>query len=150
MGAAELVGLGEADDKVELVALQVVNHVMVELARVVTNVHQRDDQVKAALGVEKVADKLGPTVALGLRTTGETVTRQVDKVHVIGLKEVDVTRLARRTRNLDQVLAAKELVHDGGLAHIGAANEAHLGTGGLGDLRNLAVAGDELGKLVVN
>lgn len=33
LGAAELVSLGEADDKVELVALQVVDHVMVEFAR---------------------------------------------------------------------------------------------------------------------
>ena len=80
---------------------------MVELAGVVANVHQRHNQVKAALGVEKVADKLGPAVALGLGATGETVTRQVNEMHVIGLKEVDVARLARRTGNLDQVLAAK-------------------------------------------
>lgn len=39
LGAAELVGLGEADDKVELVALQVVDHVMVELTGVMANVH---------------------------------------------------------------------------------------------------------------
>ena len=123
---------------------------MVELAGVVTNVHQRHNQVKAALGVEEVADQLGPAIALSFGTTGETVTRQVDKVHVIGLEEIDVARLARRARNLDQVLATKELVHDRRLAHVGAANKAHLGTGGLGDLRNLAVAGDELGKLVVN
>ena len=49
-----------------------------------------------------------------------------------------------------QILAAKELVHDGRLAYVGAADKTYLGTGGLGDLRNLAVAGDELGKLVVN
>ena len=61
LGAAELVSLGEADDKVELVALQVVDHVMVELTRVVTNIHQRHDQVKAALRVEEVADKFCPT-----------------------------------------------------------------------------------------
>ena len=73
LGAAEFVGLGEADDKVELVALQVVDHVMVELAGVMANVHQRHNQVKAALGVEEVADELGPAVALGLGTTGETV-----------------------------------------------------------------------------
>ena len=101
LGATELVGLGEADDKVELIALQVVDHFMIELAGIVTNVHQRDDQVKAALGVEKVADKLGPAVALGLGATGETVTRQVHEMHVVGLKEVDVARLARRTGNLD-------------------------------------------------
>ena len=40
LGAAELVGLGEADDKVELVALQVVDHVMVEFTGIVANVHQ--------------------------------------------------------------------------------------------------------------
>ena len=123
---------------------------MVELAGVVTNVHQRDDQVKAALGVEEVADKLGPTVALGLGATGETVTRQVHEMHVVGLKEVDVARLARRTGNLDQVLATKELVHNRRLAHVGAADEAHLRAGGLGNLRNLAVTGNELGKLIVN
>ena len=123
---------------------------MVELARVVTNIHQRHDQVKATLRVEEVADKLGPAVALGLGATGETVTRQVHEMHVVGLKEVDVARLARRTGNLDQVLAAKELVHNRRLAHVGAADKAHLGAGGLGNLRNLAVAGDELGKLVVN
>ena len=39
LGAAELVGLGEADDEVELVALQVVDHVMVELTGVMANVH---------------------------------------------------------------------------------------------------------------
>ena len=123
---------------------------MVEFTGVVANVHQRHNQVKAALGVEEVANELGPTVALGLGTAGETVAWQVHKVHVVGLEEVDVARLARRTRNLHQVLAAKELVHDGRLAHVGAADKAHLGAGGLGDLRNLAVAGDELGKLIVN
>lgn len=71
LGAAELVSLGEADDKVELVALQVVDHVMVEFARVVTNIHQRHDQVKAALRVEEVADKFCPAVTLGLGTTAK-------------------------------------------------------------------------------
>ena len=41
LGAAELVGFGEADDKVKLIALQVVDHVMIELAGVVKNVNQR-------------------------------------------------------------------------------------------------------------
>lgn len=39
LGAAEFVCLGEADDKVELVALKVVDHVMVELTGVMANVH---------------------------------------------------------------------------------------------------------------
>ena len=123
---------------------------MVEFTGVVANVHQRHNQVEAALGVEEVANELGPAVTFGLGTTGETVARQVDEVHIVSLKEVDVARLARRTRNLDQVLAAKKLVHNRRLAHVGAADKAHLGAGGLGDLRNLAVAGDELGKLIVN
>ena len=71
-------------------------------------------------------------------------------MHVVGLEEIDIARLARRAGNLDQVLAAKELVHDRRLAHVGAADKAHLGAGGLGNLRNLAVAGNELGKLIVN
>lgn len=150
LGATELVGLGEADDKVELVALQVVDHVMVELTGIVANVHQRYNQVKAAFGVEEVADELSPAVTLGLGATGETIARQVDEVHVVSLKEVDVARLARCARNLDEVFAAKKLVHDRRLAHVGAADEAHLGASGLGNLRNLAIAGNELGKLVVN
>ena len=150
LGTAELVGLGEADDKVELVALQVVDHVMVELTGVVANIHQRYNQVKAALRVEEVADKFCPAVALGLGTASETVARQVDEVHVVSLKEVDVARLARRARNLDQVFAAKKLVHDRRLAHVGEADAAPLGAGGIGNLRNLAIAGNELGKLGVN
>lgn len=66
LGAAELVCFGEADDEVELIALQVVDHVMVELARVVTNIHKRHDQVKAAFRVEEVADKFCPAVTLGM------------------------------------------------------------------------------------
>ncbi len=92
---------------------------MVELTGIMANVHQRHNQVKAALGDEEIANELGPAIALSFGATGETVTRQVHKVHVVGLEEIDIARLTRRTRNLDQgSLRPKKLVHDGRLAHI--------------------------------
>ena len=93
------------------------------------NVDERDDQVEAALEVEEVTDQLGPAVALRLGATGEPVAGKVDEVHAVGLEEVDVGGLARRARHLDEALAAEDLVHDRGLAHVGAAHERDLRAG---------------------
>lgn len=148
--AAELVRLRKRHHEGELALLQKLDHLVVESARVVTDVDERDDEVEAALEVEEIADELRPAVALGLGAAREAVSGQVDEVHAVRLEEVHVARLARRARDLHQALAAEQLVHDGGLTHVRAADETHLRAGGRRDLRCLAVARHEVCALVVD
>ena len=69
----EFVRLGEADNEVEAVLTQEVDHLKVELARVVADVNEGDNQIEAAFGVEEVADETCPAVALGLASLCEAV-----------------------------------------------------------------------------
>ena len=112
---------------------------MVELAGVVADIHQRDNQVEAAIQVKIIADKLRPAIALSLRTLCKAVPGQVDEVHTVCLEEVHICRFARGARHLDEIATIENLVHDRRLAHVRATHEAHLGAGRRRNLRSLAV-----------
>ena len=77
-----------------------------------TDVHERDHQVEAAIKVKEVADQTCPALALRLGATREAIPRKVNEMHAVSLKEVDIACLSRRARHLDQALSAKQLVHN--------------------------------------
>ena len=114
------------------------------------DVHEGDHELEVTLALEVALHEVVPALLLRGVDAREAVAGQVDEVHVADGKEVDGRGLARLGGDLDEVLAAEELVHERGLAHVRAADEGDLRASGLRELLGGAGAHRELYEVVVH
>ena len=59
-----------------------------------TNINQRNNQIKAAFLLKISADKIGPALLFCMRYLGISISWKVNKLHTVNVKEVDVGRFA--------------------------------------------------------
>ena len=59
-----------------------------------TNINQRNNQIEAALLLKISTDKIGPALFFCMRYLGVSISRKVNKLHAVNVKEVDIGRFA--------------------------------------------------------